>query len=138
MKNAIKKSIKVNEEKQFRLYKAQSQKCKNIATKFSTPDYIKNLPLNEATTILKLKLEMTDVKTNFKNKYENLLCEACIEGELEDVQHLIKCKTLSKILAPNEKVILENYYPIKKARKTCQLKKLAFCVEKSSDIVIKE
>ena len=88
LKNAIKKSIKVNEEKQFRLYKAQSQKCKNIATEFSTPDYIKNLPLNEATTILKLKLEMTDVKTNFKNKYENLMCEKCNEGELEDVHYL--------------------------------------------------
>ena len=73
---------------------------------------------------------MTDVKTNFKNKYETLLGEACNEGELEDVQHLIKCKTLSKILAPNEKVILENYYPIKKAQKTSQLKKLALCVEK--------
>ena len=130
LKNTIKKSIKANEEKQFQLYKTQSQKCKNITTKFSTPDYIKSLPLNEAITILKLKLEMTDVKTNYKNKYGNLKCEACNEGEPEDVQHLIKCKTVSKILAPNEKIILEHFYPINKAQNTSQLKNLALCVQK--------
>ena len=73
---------------------------------------------------------MTDVKTNYKNKYGNLKCEACNEGGPEDVQHLIKCKTVSKILAPNEKIILEHFYPINKAQNTSQLKNLALCVQK--------
>ena len=40
---------------------------------------------------------MSDVKLNYKNKYESLKCEMCDENEDESQEHLIKCRSLNII-----------------------------------------
>ena len=51
----------------------------------------------EGQLIFQLRCQVTDVKTNFKRKYENLECRACMSEE-ESQKHLIECKILNQQL----------------------------------------
>jgi hypothetical protein len=46
---------------------------------------------------------MSDVKTNFKGKYETFECDICREDD-ENQEHLMKCKELNKMKENNEKM----------------------------------
>ena len=47
----------------------------------------------EKSLLTKLRTRMIDVKTNFKNKYQNsFFCDLC--GEHEDQVHLLECQVL--------------------------------------------
>ena len=50
----------------------------------------------EAQEIFKLRSRVSDVKMNFKGKYDSLECEACQENEEESQQHIINCKILNE------------------------------------------
>ena len=49
---------------------------------------------HEAQEIFKLRSQVTDVKENFKGKYENLICEIC-KKENESQLHIIQCEELN-------------------------------------------
>ena len=51
----------------------------------------------EAQEIFKLRSRMSDVKLNYKGKYESLKCEICDENEDESQKHIINCKSLNMI-----------------------------------------
>ena len=51
----------------------------------------------EAQLIFKLRSRMTNVKTNFKGKFDNLECRAC-EIEDETQKHILECTILNKEL----------------------------------------
>ena len=51
--------------------------------------------LEEAQEIFKMRSRVSDVKTNFKGKYENFECEIC-KIEYETQQHIIECKEINK------------------------------------------
>ena len=38
---------------------------------------------------------MSDIKLNYKSKYESLKCEMCDENEDESQEHLINCRSLN-------------------------------------------
>ena len=50
---------------------------------------------NEIETIFKMRSRMTDVKLNFRRKYENLDCRACNQEE-ESQKHLYECLEILK------------------------------------------
>ena len=49
----------------------------------------------ERQNIFKLRSRVTDVKMNYKRKYENLTCKACKEEE-ETQEHILECKEIEK------------------------------------------
>ena len=53
------------------------------------------IKLEEAQEIFKMRSRVSDVKTNFKGKYENFECEIC-KDEYETQQHIIECKEINK------------------------------------------
>ena len=57
----------------------------------------------EACEIFKLRCRVTDVKANFKGKFENIECELCNEHEEENQKHILHCKKLNK--TENEKTM---------------------------------
>ena len=99
-KQKIKGKIKAAALQYLREQKQKHSKVKEIEyKKLSIQNYILS-PLfsNEEVNLLyALRSRGTDCKANFKNKYlhSNLLCPLC-QGEIEDQQHLVKCKKLLK------------------------------------------
>ena len=49
----------------------------------------------EVQTIFKMRSRMTDVKTNFRGKYDNFECELCNEED-ENQKHMIECREILK------------------------------------------
>ena len=83
--------------------------------------YLKSNPVKitqeEAKEIFKLRSKVTEVKENFKGKYENIECELCKEEENQE--HIMTCKELNK----NEKIEkIPDFEEIYKGNITNQLK----------------
>ena len=47
---------------------------------------------DEAQEIIKIRYRVTEVKNNFKGRYENDECDFCYEKE--DQKHILECKAL--------------------------------------------
>ena len=69
-------------------------------------EYLYVLEPDEAHTILRARLGMTEVKANYKNKFKEINCKNC--GETEDLKHLLTCNETEEIVnfAENLKNIL--------------------------------
>ena len=50
---------------------------------------------DEAITIFKMRSRISNVKVNFRGKYESFQCDVC-EEEDENQEHLMKCKEIKK------------------------------------------
>ena len=63
--------------------------------KLEMMDYLKPniIAIEKAKFIFLIRNRMLDIKNNFKNRYDNLLCIACKEVE-ETQEHLLACKAL--------------------------------------------
>ena len=68
-----------------------STKGKYIDSKLEMKQYIEKLTHEEADIILRTRLGMIDIKVNFKNKYNNTICNLC-QKENETLQHLLECQ----------------------------------------------
>ena len=79
--------------------KESHSKIRNLKHKsYEMQNYLKSnaekITQDEAKEIFKLRSKVTDVKGNFKGKYENIKCQLCEEDE--DQKHIIICKELNK------------------------------------------
>ena len=66
-----------------------SSKCKNLITKERKTDYLHTLPSRAAKVLMMEKLNMTNVKMNYKGNYKNHNCSIC-SNEEETTIHLLK------------------------------------------------
>ena len=88
--------------------KDSHSKVKNIEHKrFEMQAYLTANKLKisqiEAQEIFKIRCRVTDVKANFRGKYEDFECKICNENLEENQEHILKCKILNKF--ENEKNI---------------------------------
>ena len=60
-------------------------------------DYIKNLRIKDTSIIMKARLNMLELKANFRGKYEDVVCDLCLEGE-DNTEHLFECKKLRRLM----------------------------------------
>ena len=108
LRNILNQKIK---EKAFNDLKLQKEKhSKVIQIRYDTFEmqkYLKSCEIKitkeEAQEIFKLRTRTSDVKTNYKGKYESLECYAC-KIEQESQKHVIECKKLNE---KNEKEPIE-------------------------------
>ena len=70
--------------------------------KYLKPNEI-NIKLQEAQEIFKLRSRVSEVKTNFKGKYENYECDVCSTKEYETQKHVIECREINKRKKRNNK-----------------------------------
>ena len=61
------------------------------------------IKLEEAQEIFKMRSRMSDVKNNFRGKYENFECNICNTKEYETQQHILECKEINKRKTKNNK-----------------------------------
>ena len=107
---------------ELKMKKESHSKVKNLEHKsYEMQKYLKSNPVKitqeEAKEIFKLRSKVTEVKENFKGKYENIECELCKEEENQE--HIMTCKELNK----NEKIEkIPDFEEIYKGNITNQLK----------------
>ena len=91
-KKIVSKAILNKENKDLEKWVQTSKKCKDMKPNCQLKEYLNILKPDEAMTILKGRLGMTDVKANYKNKYKDINCKIC--GKSEDLEHLLnsQCK----------------------------------------------
>ena len=74
--------------------KVRSIKHKNLEMQ----NYLKcseiKIMQDEAQEIFKIRCRVTEVKNNFKGRYENVECDFC--DEQEDQKHILECKALNE------------------------------------------
>ena len=99
-KNILKKKIETNALEKLEQKKKLHSKVNHIqhgVLKMQT--YLKptrtKISKEERQNIFKLRSRVTDVKMNYKRKYENLTCKACKEEE-ETQEHILECKEIEK------------------------------------------
>ena len=94
MKKLIKNKIWKKQQNELQTYIENSHKCLKLKTNIVQPKkYLIELSPKHAKTILLARLRMIDIKTNFKNKYNDLKCSFCSDND-ETLDHLIVCKKL--------------------------------------------
>lgn len=104
-KTAVRKAIHSNENMIIKEWTNTSKKCKHMTPNCEMKEYLKILKPKDAMTILKCRLGMIEVKTNFKNKYKDTKCKKC--GREEDLEHLLSCQTENNISKNNKKYYLD-------------------------------
>ena len=90
------------QEKTFRELikkKEMHSKVKNIThIRLEMQNYLKpnrsKIKIEEAQEIFKMRSRVSDVKSNFKGKYENSTCNIC-ENEDETQKHIIDCPLIN-------------------------------------------
>ena len=68
-----------------------------------TQEYIKMCRMTKVKSIMKMRLNMIDVKANFKGMYQDKMCAAC-KMELETTEHVIQCLEYKRIVGHSIKV----------------------------------
>ena len=58
--------------------------------------YIDELDTKDAIIVMKTRLNMLEIKNNYKSKNDERTCELCEEEE-ECTEHLFRCKSLEEI-----------------------------------------
>ena len=103
LKNTLDKKIKENAFEDLSNQKMNHSKVMHIEHhNLEMQKYFKKCNIkitqDEVQEIFKLRSRVSDVKTNYKGKYESFQCEACqhIEIEEESQKHIMKCKILNK------------------------------------------
>ena len=108
LERKLDKLIKENAFKELNIKKNSHSKVKNVEyKKFEMQAYLKanksKINQTEAREIFKIRCRVSDVKANYRGKYENVECELCNENLEENQEHIMKCKMLNKF--ENEKML---------------------------------
>ena len=108
LKHILKNSTEEKALEELEKKKAKHSKVMNIKHKqIKMQKYLKSngLKMNqeEVQTIFKLRSRMTNVKTNFRGKYDNFECELCNEED-ENQKHMLECKEIMKKIKVEVKI----------------------------------
>ena len=64
--------------------------------RFARQEYLNECKMEEVKKIMKLRLNMVELKANFKGKYSDTLCPAC-KMEEETTEHALRCTVYQDI-----------------------------------------
>ena len=71
-----------------------------------------NLTVQEKKELFKMRTRMTEVKSNYKNRYESLNCDKCEKNNKfneETQEHVYKCREIKKNTKIFEKIYTNTY-----------------------------
>ena len=100
LKKLLDKAVEEKAFEELQQKKGKHTKVMNLSySKLKMQKYLKannsNNTVEEAQVIFKLRSRMTDVKANFKNKYEEFECDICKDEE-ETQKHILECEDILK------------------------------------------
>ena len=99
-KRTLKKEIKERINKQIdNIVQEKSREMKKLRfiQGIQKNNYIKELAKGESTIIMKARLNMLELKANFRGKYEEEKCDLCLDEE-DNTEHLFECPNLKRLL----------------------------------------
>ena len=116
MKNVLDKKIKEHVFEELLKQKENHSKVSNLQyIHFEMQKYLRQCKINirkeEAQEIFKMRSRVSDVKINFKGKYETFDCESCNDKEEESQKHILQCKSLNEnneIIPEYEEILYGN------------------------------
>ena len=117
MKKKIKDSITLRLQTELSELKKEKTKLRFIE-KFEQKRYLEELTFEDTIEMMKLRLNMMEVKCNYKGKYKNnLRCEVCNSSD-DTTEHILQCKqtgvSITKII---EDIKQPNYATIRDVNK---------------------
>ena len=89
-KNQVNQAVLSSDEDALAVWSTTSKKYRSKDLNLKKKGYINYLPPSLAMTILKTRLGMIEVKTNFKNMFSDVTCRKC-KKEDETLHHVLKC-----------------------------------------------
>ena len=89
-KKQVMKAVNRYEDAMLMKWAQQSKKYKSANLSVCKKKYINYLPPALAMMVLKTRIGMVEVKTNFKNMFADTTCRKC-HSEEEDLQHILQC-----------------------------------------------
>ena len=100
LRNILKQKIEIKVMKRLEKLKNMHSKVNHIKHEFlRIQNYLKStgvqITKEERQLIFKMRCRVTDLKMNFKRKYEDHNCEACKQEE-ETQKHILECKEIQK------------------------------------------
>ena len=99
LKSEWKKVVKERISKKVR--EEVTEKLKTTKLRFiedtERKDYVRECRMEEVKEIMKIRLNMTELKPNFCGKYRDRICSAC-EKEDETTEHVIQCQEYKRLL----------------------------------------
>ena len=66
-------------------------------------DYVRECRMDVVKEIMKIRLNMTELKPNFRGKYLDRLCPACHEEE-ESTEHVVQCQVYQRLIGHQLKI----------------------------------
>ena len=104
-KKRVYQYVKEKEQREFKQWCSNSSKCQHMKNdNFGMKKYFQHLCPRYAKIVMEVRLGIVDVKANYKNKHQDLICRNCHIQE-ETTEHFIRCMT-----KPEDKNLL-NLYP---------------------------
>lgn len=89
-KNLIKGAIERDETEKLTKWTANSKKYTSVNLKVTVKKYIQYLPPALAITMLKTRLGMIELKSNYRSMHKDTKCRKC-QSEEETLMHVLKC-----------------------------------------------
>ena len=108
-KNLVKKQISILKLEYLSTLRSKHSKSEKLLIGNKMKEYLvtSELTLEEKKLLFAMKTRTVNVKTNFRNSHDNLLCRLCQkEGEQESELHLMGCEKV--IFESDIKKLLEN------------------------------
>ena len=90
---------KVQEQVDMQMKKEIEEKTKLrfcVCTSSKRKPYLEQLGYSEAKMILKLRLNMTELKCNYKNQYKDVKCDLC-HTDNDTTEHLFQCPKMKEM-----------------------------------------
>ena len=100
LKQILNSAVRNKAFEELEKQKSSHSKVKKLKHyKLEMQNYLKpnqlKISKDEAITIFKMRSRMTEVKKNYRGKYDNIECDLCNEEE-ESQEHILKCKEIMK------------------------------------------
>ena len=124
-KSAWKKAVKEKIESTVKAELEKEAKTKTklrFTTTFGRQDYTKECRMEEVKMIMKIRLNMVELKANFRGKYKDNLCPACKQTE-EATEHVIQCPEYKELLQHTLEInqLQEQMSDVKWVREACKV-----------------
>ena len=94
-KRELKRKIEEIVQKEMEEQRVKMTKLRFIQ-RFERQEYVKECRMEKVRKIMQMRLNMTELKANFKGKYDDTKCPACGKEE-ETTEHVITCNEYQKI-----------------------------------------
>ena len=95
-KKKVKRGIEQKIDEEVKKKMSEMKKLRYVQ-RFEKKEYMRTCNMTKVKRIMKMRLNMVEVKKNFRGKYDDMMCLACREDE-ETTEHVIMCREYRRLV----------------------------------------